>query len=183
MKRTSFVVAVLVTLVAAGASASSLSVVSDKTTYNVGETITLTVSGNDNDVPGSYLSAFGALTYSAALTNDGGPGSQNLIGTGWIAGTLPAIDGSRTMFDQLNFNGGVADNLPGGNPFATATLIAEAAGVVSVTWRESDLVWFDLVPSSAVGTTFTILAVPEPTTAAMLGLGLLGLALGGRRRS
>jgi hypothetical protein len=36
---------------AASASAATLSIVSDKTTYNVGETISLTVTGDDVEQP------------------------------------------------------------------------------------------------------------------------------------
>ena len=52
MKRTLFIVAVLIAF-ATGASAASLTVVSDKATYNVGETITLTVTGDDGLDPGA----------------------------------------------------------------------------------------------------------------------------------
>jgi opacity protein-like surface antigen len=59
MKRTLFVVVALVAF-ATAASAASLSVVSDKTTYNVGETITLTVTGDDTGGSTSY-GIFGRL--------------------------------------------------------------------------------------------------------------------------
>jgi len=185
MKRTLFIVAVLVTFAATGASAAILSVVSDKTTYNVGETITLTAIGDDGGLAGPFYSAYGALQYSGALTDAGATHAANPIGTGWTVGTLPFDDVSATAFDELNFNGGTGDSLaPAGTPFATVTLIAAAQGLVNVTWRQGDLVWFDLNPASAVGTSFQIFqVVPEPTTAALLGLGLVGLALGGRRRS
>ena len=75
MKRTLFFAAILVALAGSAASAVELKIVSDKTTYLVGETISLTVSGDDGGLPASYNYVIGYLTYSAALTNPG-------IGTG-----------------------------------------------------------------------------------------------------
>jgi hypothetical protein len=70
--------------------------------------------------------------------------------------------------------GDTAINLPG--VLSIVTLSAQAAGVVDVNWHtEADaaqLKFFGL--TSASGTSFTI--VPEPTTAMLLGLSLLGLA-------
>ena len=51
MKRTLFIVAALVGVgFATAASAATLSVVSDKASYNIGETITLTVTGFYDDI-------------------------------------------------------------------------------------------------------------------------------------
>ena len=182
MKRTLFVMAIVLGF-ATAASAISLSVVSDKLTYNIGETITLSVNGDDEPGAPQY-SLFGRLLYSSALTDPNTGAVQTAIGTNWITGTTPQIDGESTAFDQLNFNSGVGDALaPGGSVFSTLTLLAAVDGVVNVTWR-NDLLFFGLDPAQAAGTSFTIVApVPEPTTAVMLGLGLFGLALGGRRRS
>jgi hypothetical protein len=44
---------------------------------------------------------------------------------------------------------------------------------VNVVWNQSTLIFFGIDPASAAGTSFEI--VPEPTTAALIGLGLLGL--------
>jgi PEP-CTERM motif-containing protein len=161
------------------ASAITLTVESDKLTYNVGETITLIVRGDDEGTPeGAYCSAFGSLRYSAALTDPGTGSGQSPIGAGWATGTLPMTDGSATAFDQLDFQFGPADHLsPGGTPFATVKLIAQAVGIVQVDWDPNTLIFFGL--TSAPGTSFTI--VPEPGTASLLGVGLIALALRHRR--
>ena len=181
MKRTLFVVAVLVAF-AAAASAATLSVVSDKTTYLTGETITLSVNGDAQGA--SSTGIYGRLVFDGALVNLG-TNTQKLIGQNWVKGALSANDnggaGSTVeAFNQVNLNGGFQTAT---SPIATITLIAAALGVENMTWDTTgagfQLSYFGL--TSAPGVTFTI--VPEPTTVALLGLGLLGLTLGGRRRS
>ena len=74
---------------------------------------------------------------------------------------------------------------PWESPVTVATLIAEAIGVVSVQWHivpdGNQLNFFGL--TVAPGTSFTILPqIPEPTSAALLGLGVGLLGLAARRR-
>jgi len=86
-------------------------------------------------------------------------------------------------FNQANAFGRTATNLPG--TLSTVTLIAKATGLVNVAWDTDPgsgfgLSFFGL--TNAPGTSFVI-GVPEPVTGALLGFGLLCLALGASRRN
>jgi hypothetical protein len=183
MKRTLFIVAALVAF-ATAASAATLSVVSDKATYNIGETITLSVSGDAQGA--TTYGIFGRLEMSGALV-DALTTTQKIMkaATGWTKGTLEINNVGPTAtveaFDQIT---NPADGMNAVNPIATITLIAQAFGLVNVTWNQDTGSGFELGffgITSSPGTSFTI--VPEPTTMALLGLGLVGLAMAGRRRS
>jgi len=186
MKRTLFVVAALVAF-ASAASAATLSVVSNKLTYNIGETITLTVTGNTAP-GGKAASILGRLEYSAALTTTTTASQSQLTRAGGalfaLTGVLTLGDGFATVMNQIIDGGGTprtVDNLQ----ISTAQLLADAAGTVNVEWDADiqGLDFFGLTNATNPGTVASFTIIPEPTTAALLGLGLLGLVLGGRRRS
>jgi hypothetical protein len=178
MKRTLFIVAAVVGF-ASAASAFSLTVASDKLTYNVGETITITVTGDSDNVKSTFL--FGALNYSAALTTFV-QNSQTRHTRGTLkmtTGTLASADGSSSVFNQI-WGDAVArsvDQLQ----IATVQLLADGVGIVDVTWGAT-LNYFGATKATFPGTVASFEIIPEPATAALLGLGVLGLVLGGRRR-
>jgi len=192
MKRTLIVVAVMVAFAASAASAATLSIVSNKTTYSVGETITLTVTGDDQGT--TTYGIQGRINFDGSLLNlTGAPPSNGVVQTAasgpfgkFTVGTNPALDNGGAgsylfLFNQTSGAPQDATNFPG--TVAVASLIAQAVGVVNLSWETtlaSDaLDFFGL--TNAAGTSFSIV-VPEPTTAGLLGLGLIGLVLGGRRR-
>jgi len=189
MKRTLVIVAAVVGF-AAAASAASLSVVSTNTgnvvtnLFTVGDTIVLRTTGDAQG--GSDNAIHGELTYNGAITNtiSGSQSPPMYVNLGFqFLG-----DGLSVSFDQ---NSGSANpSAPAVNPLVTTiTLVATNAGVSSVRWGGELLDFFDIYISSGGFaaepdlTSFTIVPAPEPTTAGLIGLGLIGLALGGRRRS
>jgi len=186
MKRTLFVVAALVAF-ATAASAATITVVSNKLTYNVGEQVILTVTGDSEG--GKDSEVFGRLEYSAALTSSLTSSQGQLTRAGGaifaITGTLSQGDGFAEVINQIIDGGGTprtVDNLQ----ISTATLVADAVGTVVVTWSNAfgfEMDFFGLTTGTNPGPQATFTIIPEPTTAALLGLGLLGLVLGGRRRS
>ena len=61
------------------------------------------------------------------------------------------------------------------------TLIAQSLGIVDVHWDSTLNEFFFFGLTNAPGTSFTI--VPEPSTAVLLAVGLLGLAVRRRARA
>ncbi len=172
-------------IVGSSAGATTLTVVSDKPTYLVGETITLTVTGDTEGASDAEI--FGRLAYGAALTSTVASSQTqhtSSVTGAWTLGALTIGDGFADVFNQIVDFSGIPRTVHQ-LQIATATLIADAPGTVNVSWSLSpgaELDFFGLNPGNTGGTQATFEIIPEPTIAALLGLGLIGLVLGDRRR-
>jgi hypothetical protein len=124
-------------------------------------------------------------------------GGVCVIATGCIPGAAysaggtqgTTVGGNFIAFSQI---GGLADvpltnNMTPGVPFSTGgssltavfTTTAGAPGTYPIMLSAVGAGFFNVSGSQQIGS-YTV--VPEPTTAALMGLGLLGLAVAGRRR-
>jgi len=186
MKRTLIAVATLIGL-ASAANAATLTVVADQANYLVGDTITLTVTGDTQG--GTALLVFGRLLFDApvAAYSTGAPNQNALLAFGgalpWVTGPLSCGAASCEMMNQISpvVGQAVTSSVP---LIATVSFLATAVGTSNVNWDTNQAGGFGLDffgLNDAAGTTINV--IPEPTTAALLGLGMLGLAVAGRRRA
>ena len=198
MKRTliSLFAVAFVAAVAVSASATvsvSLNVLGP-TTVPAGAVITLqaVVTANGAETDNSIFGAVNQPVGQAVLAPLGSQINLSTVGTaapGWSAGSLLCTTAFCTAFSQIN---GTAPATAGVTGLVigqlTATLNGSLANgtVVNFNWRTTPtaqrLDWYGI--TSAPGTSVTIGSiVPEPTTAALIGFGLFGLAFAGRRRA
>ena len=166
MKWTLFTLAGLFGL-ATAASAATLTIEPDRATYNVGDTITLSING---DAEGAVaFSVYARLLFNGSLV-DNGTRTQQLLGPDWTKGSLDAQDNELNAADsayadalnQINLDGSTQT---AANPISTVTLIAQAPGTVEVIWDTVHsgftLDFFGL--TNASGTSFEI-TLPTTTT-------------------
>ena len=158
-----------------------LSLSADGSIYNVGDTITISVVGSSNGTTESSTQVFAQVNF-----DDGGAlasyvsSSQTQGGTftGAIPWTLGALNSGPGFAVAINQIIGLNPLPASTDASGTIQLLASAPGVVGASIDAGTADYFGAaVPA---GISFTI--VPEPTTAGLLGLGLLSLAVAGRRR-
>jgi hypothetical protein len=159
-------------------------------TYSIqpGDAITLVDPGivfngsvQSFNVAGSTETAFAAWSAGAVALNPIATGDIALVtpnlANGWEKGTTIAGGGSSPcVFGACTSLGTAAFVLSGNSGVIAVGAVGAPGGTVI-----GDGTFVDIAPISNLGT-FTITAIPEPTTASLLGLGLLGLTVAGRRR-
>ena len=196
MQRSQRWILVLSTLfLAHGAYAVSLSVSADAATYQIGDPITLTVTGSIvptmDATPNFFVSvdlppnvSFVSSTADTALNPPPMFGPQTTWTVGGIQGSV-LTGNSLRVFDQIQglVGGPFVNNAPPdfSSAFGTATVVLTATGPGSnVPFDFGTLTYFFGINGASPGTTVNI--VPEPASAALLSLGLSAIVLGRQRR-
>jgi hypothetical protein len=172
---------VSILLLATGASvanAAIVSIVADRANYNIGDTITLTVFTDSQGE--SLFTATVVVGYTGPVTPL--TSTPTIPGGGWITSPVDVISspGYRLAFDAINFVGGD----PGTGFGATLTFSFDAVGIATFTigGNPTHAIPFDF-GTAPPGASVTVGVVPEPTTAALLAVGLFGLAASYRGRT
>jgi hypothetical protein len=161
------------------AQAATLTVTADQESYAVSDIITLTIIGDSEGA--SALGILGFLSDANGNASYTGS-SQNTLAS--VSGYVPWVAGALATNNAFNQLGGVAVSTVSGLLTAVMTFHADSSGVVDFAWLEdgtsNHLNFFGL--TTGAGTT-SVTIIPEPTTAGLMGLGLVGLVIAGRRRT
>ena len=166
------------------AGAATLSVSADHTSYGLGDTVTLAITG---DAEGQFsLAAFAYVQFagSGAVTFDSASQIMMTSFGGAAPWTTQPLGGDVTGAVAINQLSHLTTGLIPDTTFAaTVVLTAVLAGTVAVSFEgltgsATQLDFFGL--TSGTGTSFTI--VPEPTPSILLALGLFGLGASRRLR-
>jgi hypothetical protein len=178
------------------ANAASVTMTAGSNTVDQGDSITLTTtvsvtSAESDNAIFAAIQLTGPTGLPAGVTSIAASNSQTGL-PGW-ATSVPALTCTTAFCQVFSQIDSTAPNTPAADVtnFVISTLVFNVNAtvpigtVINFNWRTSptsqDLDFFNVQGGTSTGVSVTV--VPEPTTAAMLGLGLFGLALAGRRRS
>jgi hypothetical protein len=140
---------------------------------------------------GSALNSFSVHFDGEQWRNGGNTSAQTMVLQYGFGSTFAGVSSWMTPGASFNWTSPVTGSTAGAVNGNTAGLVANVGGTVDTTWNNGDTLWVRWVESNDTGNdhglaidnlSFSVAAVPEPETYAMLlaGLGLLGFA--GRRR-
>jgi len=197
MKR--FLIAVLGAAVAFATVANAATLVATAPDSASGGTVTITLVGTTDPETETAQSIDVRIVGAGftAVSAEAATGGVCVVGSGCIPGAAYSVGGTQgttvggnfVAFSQI---GGLAavpltNNMTPGAVFSTGgssltavfTTIAGAPGTYPITLSNIGAGFFGVTGTTQIGS-YTV--VPEPTTAALMGLGLLGLAFAGRRR-
>lgn len=194
MKRTLTILMTAAVVAFAAASASAVGSVllgsSDPdANYTPGETITLTVIVTANSGE-SANAALGNITYPDAFININAALNSQTALPGFNNAALDCTTARCRAFNQITPPGpALVPNVAGFLISQTRFIVdpGTAPGtVINFAWQTTpttqQLNFFGASPVQP-GYSVTVVPIPEPTTAVMIGMGLFGLAFAGRRRS
>lgn len=176
LSSTGAVLALIASFASSAASAATLTVTPDAFTYQVGDTITLNVFGDPEGEATNGI--FGMLLFDEGIATYVDSQQQPLITqfgmATWVQQSLQGgvdaeLGGFAEAFDQI---WSLNQEQPSNTLIATVTLLADSAGLLDLEWNtEGDrlLDFFSL--TNAPGT--SVLIIPEPSTGALVALGLV----------
>jgi hypothetical protein len=165
--------------IAAQASAATLTITPDQQTYQVGETIALSVFGDAEGATGGNV--FGRVLFDGTLANWMSSSQVALTSfdgaVGWTQGALSGGAGFATAFNQLVSESPI---WPIDTPlFASVILQAEAPGTLMLNWDAISLIFFGLTGAPGA----SVLVVPEPSAGLLVALGTLEMVTARARKT
>jgi hypothetical protein len=180
--RTSRALALALTLsISASADAATLSLFTDAADYAPGQQVTVTLIGDSGGELDNWM--FGRLHFDPTMFLN--PSSILLApesGTAeeWITGNPnTCVTDSCYMLNHIAFPDFIG-MVPTSQTLATFTATIGRSGIANMTW-DSDLHFFGSRSDDLIAPDLSFIVLPEPTTALLVALGLVGVGAIRRR--
>ena len=177
----------------------TLEATSDSPSYTPGQLVTITLTGVTTDPPNEFTQSIDVRVVGAGFTSvssETALGGTCVAGLGCIPGAAYSLGGTQGTTVAGNYQafsqiGGLTpgpntNGMTPGSPFFTGassltavfTTIAAGSGLVNIDMAPIGVGFFGITGPRTLGS-YTV--IPEPSTAALMGLGVLALAMVGRR--